>query len=127
MIHSPIDAPAPTLDARWIVALWVAVHGGRAASGGSRDLVLDANAARTAAGDAILALATLFEPDTAEALRTALSGVAASSAGPSDGQVEDALKRLGIRLFDATGAGAAPVSGVAVAGFGKIAWPRDPT
>ena len=60
MIHSPIEAPAPTLDARWIIGLWVAVHGTRGTAETSGEMVLDPAKARAAAGRAILALASQF-------------------------------------------------------------------
>jgi hypothetical protein len=122
MISSPIDGPMPTLDARWIIALWVAIHGARTVSSAGGELVLQASAARAAAGNAILALATQFDEDTATAIRAALSGLPAPAETASDGQVEDALKRLGIRLIDTADADRAPLTGMAVAGFGKIAW-----
>jgi len=126
MIRSPIDAPAPTLDARWIIALWVAVHGTRAVPAAGGELVLEAGAVRAAAGSAILALATQLDPGTAEAIRAALQQVQTASEAVSDAQVEDALKRLGIRLIDHAGADAPALSGMAVAGFGKIAWSDGP-
>ena len=122
MIHSPIDAPVPTLDSRWIIALWVAIHGARAMSNAGGELVLEAGAVRAAAGDAILALASQFDEETARAIRAALQKVAASSEAVSDAQVEDALKRLGIRLYDQAGAADPMLSGMSVAGFGKICW-----
>jgi hypothetical protein len=125
MVQSPIDAPAPTLDARWIIALWVAIHGAETVLNAGGELILDGRAARAAAGNAIRALATQLDAGTAAAIRAALPGAGMAPEGVSDGQVEDALKRLGIRLFGATNAGDAPVSGLAVAGFGRIAWTQD--
>ncbi|GGF13031.1 hypothetical protein GCM10011611_18420 [Aliidongia dinghuensis] len=126
MIQRSIDAPAPTLDARWIIALWVALHGTGALSTAGGELVLAADAACAAAGNAILALATQLDGETARAIRAALRKVPGVTAGStesvSDAQVEDALKRLGIRLFDDAGANRPPTCGMAVAGFGKITW-----
>lgn len=126
MIHSPIDAPAPTLDARWIIALWVAIHGVGALSNAGGELVLEAGAVRTAAGNAILALATQLDAETAQAIRIALQKVAGSAETVSDVQVEDALKRLGIRLYDQPSADDPMLNGMSVAGFGKICWPDQP-
>ena len=126
MIHSPIDAPAPTLDARWIIALWVAIHGAGALSNAGGELVLEAGAVRTAAGNAILALATQLDAETAQAIRIALQKVAGSAETVSDVQVEDALKRLGIRLYDQPSADDPMLNGMSVAGFGKICWPDQP-
>lgn len=126
MIHSPIDAPAPTLDARWIIALWVAIHGVGALSNAGGELVLEAGAVRTAAGNAILALATQLDAETAQAIRIALQKIAGSPETISDVQVEDALKRLGIRLYDQASADDPMLNGMSVAGFGKICWPDQP-
>ena len=126
MIHSPIDAPAPTLDARWIIALWVAIHGERAVSNAGGELILEAGAVRAAAGNAILALATQFDEETAQAIRGAVQKVPGVSETASDAQVEDALKRLGIRLYDQAGAEDPMLNGLSVAGFGKICWTDRP-
>lgn len=114
MIHSPIEAPAPTLDARWIIALWVAVHGTRGTSDPGGELVLEPAAAQAAAGNAILALASQFDPDTARTIAAALDKAPAAPDGLSDAQVEDGLKRFGIRQNE--------TGGLSVAGFGKICW-----
>jgi len=113
MIHSPIEAQGPTLDARWIIGLWVAIHGARAAEIGG-EMVLDPAQARAAAGSAILALASQLDADTARTIAAALDKVPGTPDGLSDAQVEDRLKRFGIRLNE-TGA-------LSVAGFGKICW-----
>jgi len=114
MIHSPIEAPAPTLDARWIIGLWVAIHGTRAAADSGGEMVLDPVQARAAAGSAILALASQLDAETARTIAAALDTMPGTPDGPSDAQVEDSLKRFGIRLNE-TGA-------LSVAGFGKICW-----
>jgi hypothetical protein len=114
MIHSPIEAPVPTLDARWIIALWVAVHGARAGSDASGELMLEPGTARAAAGSAILALASQFDVETAQAIAAALDRLPGGAETLSDAQVEDSLKRFGIRPYYA--------SGMSVAGFGKICW-----
>jgi hypothetical protein len=114
MIHSPIEAPVPTLDARWIIALWVAIHSARAGSEAGGELMLEPGMARAAAGGAILALASQFEAETAQAIAMALDRLPAAPETLSDAQVEDSLKRFGIRLYDA--------GGMSVAGFGKICW-----
>jgi hypothetical protein len=114
MIHRPIEAPAPTLDARWIIGLWVAVHGTRAAAEAGGETVLDPAQARAAAGSAILALASQLDGETARTIAAALDKVQAPPDGLSDAEVEDSLKRFGIRLNE-TGA-------LSVAGFGKICW-----
>lgn len=115
MNPSPIEAPVPTLDARWIIALWVAIHGARAVPDAGGELPLEPGAARAVAASAIQALASQLDADTAQAIASALgklpSGVPAL---PSDAQVEDSLKRFGIRLYGA--------DGLSVAGFGKICW-----
>lgn len=126
MIHSSIDAPVPTLDSRWIIALWVAIHGAGVVSNAGGELVLEAAAVRAAAGNAILALATHLDGETALAIRVALQKVPGSAETVSDMQVEDALKRLGIRLYDQPRADDPMLSGMSVAGFGKICWPDRP-
>ncbi|MDB5361099.1 MAG: hypothetical protein JWO51_2396 [Rhodospirillales bacterium] len=114
MIPSPIEAAVPTLDARWIIALWVAIHGIRTGTEGGGELLLEADTVRAAAGSAILALASQLAPETAEAVMTALDKSLGTPAALSDAQIEEALKRFGIRLNEA--------GGVSVAGFGKICW-----
>jgi hypothetical protein len=114
MIHSPTEAPVPTLDARWIIALWVAIHGVRAGADGGGELQLEADTVRAAAGSAILALAGQLAPETAQAVVTALDRNPGAPVVLSDAQIEEALKRFGIRLNEA--------GGVSVAGFGKICW-----
>ncbi|HEV2673090.1 MAG TPA: hypothetical protein VGV37_01030 [Aliidongia sp.] len=126
MIYGPVDAPTPTLDARWIIALWVAIHGTRANSAAGGELILEAATVRAAAGNAILALASQFDPATAQALRAALRKLPESFEPVSDAQIEDALKRLGIRLHDQTGAEDTVLNGLSVAGFGKICWTGRP-
>jgi hypothetical protein len=115
MIPSPIEAPVPTLDARWIIALWVAIHGARVLPDAGGELPLEPEVARAVAASAIEALASQLDADTAQAIAAALgklpSGVPEL---PSDAQVEDSLKRFGIRLYDS--------GGLSVAGFGKICW-----
>lgn len=112
MIHSSIEAPVPTLDARWIIALWVAIHSAGAEAGG--ELMLEPGMARAAAGSAILALASQLDAETAQAIATTLDRLPGVPKTLSDAQVEDSLKRFGIRLYDA--------GGMSVAGFGKICW-----
>ena len=115
MSPSPIEAPVPTLDARWIIALWVAIHGARAIPDAGGELLLEPETVRAVATNAIQALASQLDPDTAQAVSVALGKLPADGpALPSDAQVEDSLKRLGIRLYDS--------GGLSVAGFGKIAW-----
>jgi hypothetical protein len=114
MIPRLIEAPVPTLDARWIIALWVAIHSARTSSETGGELMLDPGTARAAAASAILALASQLDVGTALAIATALDRLPGMPAPSSDAQVEDSLKRLGIRLYDA--------DGVSVAGFGKICW-----
>jgi hypothetical protein len=112
MIHRPIEAPMPPLDARWIIALWVAIHGMGAESGG--DLILEADTVRATAANAILALTSQLDAETALAITTALDKLPGATETQSDARVEDSLKRLGIRLDDA--------GVLSVAGFGKIRW-----
>lgn len=128
MIRSPIGMSIPTLDARWIIALWVAIHG--VASNGARtvsdaggEVMLGPDGVHAAAGSAILALAALLDTETAQAIAAALRHRPATAITPSDSQVEDALKRLGIRLYDRSAADKPAVNGMSVAGFGKICWP----
>jgi len=114
MIHSPIEAPAPTLDARWIIGLWVAVHRMRAATETGGETVLDPAQARAAAVSAILALASQLDAETARTIAAALETVPGAPGGLSDAQVEDSLKRFGIRLNE--------TGDLSVAGFGRICW-----
>ena len=123
MIQSPIEAPVPTLDARWIISLWVAIHGARAVSEAGGELVLEANAVRTAAASAILALTSQLDAETGQAIALALRRPPEPGDTLSDAQLEDALKRLGIRLYDHEKTGG---NGVSVAGFGKICWAEQP-
>src|SRR6185369_16713806 len=89
MIHSPIVASTPTLDARWIISLWVAIHGARAVSDAGGELVLEADAVRGAAASAILALASQLDAETAQAIATALGKSSALPETASDAQLED--------------------------------------
>jgi hypothetical protein len=126
MIRSPIGTSAPTLDARWIISLWIAVHGAGAMSDASGELMLEADAVRAAAASVILALSSMFAGDIAQAIAAALGNASRLPDTVSNAQLEDALKRLGVRLYDRSDAGAAPINGVSVAGFGKICWDEQP-
>jgi len=115
MIPSPIEPPVPTLDARWIIALWVAIHGARPVPDAGGEWLLEPEVVRGGAANAIRALASQLDADTAEAVAAALGTLPPQGpALPSDAQVEESLKRFGIRLYDA--------GGLSVAGFGKIRW-----
>jgi hypothetical protein len=123
MIHNPIEPPVPTLDARWIISLWVAIHGTGAVPKAGGELVLEADTVRSAAAKAILALTSQLDARTGQAIALALREQSAPSEAQSDAQLEDALKRLGIRLYDPAKSGESALNGVSVAGFGKITWP----
>ena len=118
--HRETETRGPTLDARWIIALWAAIHGRPADAPG--ELVLAPEALRQAAGSAILALASQLDADTAHRVAAALATLPDAAQAQSEAEVEDALKRLGIRLYQRAGAGL----GLSVAGFGKFCWPDTP-
>lgn len=120
MIPTPTAAPAPTLDARWIIALWAAIHGVPADVETAGELMFDASTARAAAGSAILALASQLDAETAQGVAAALAKLPGLPGQLSDAEVEDSLKRLGIRLYEP---GAPGHQGMSVAGFGKFCWP----
>ena len=92
MISSPIEAPVPTLDARWIIALWVAIHGARAIPDAGGELLLEPETVRAVATNAIQALASQLDADTAEAVAAVLGKLPSHvPALPSEAQVEDSL------------------------------------
>jgi hypothetical protein len=122
MIPSPTVAPTPTLDSRWIIALWAAIHGVPADTETPGEKRFDATTVRAAAGRAILALAAELDAEAAQAVTAALAKLPGLPVPLSDAEVEDSLKRLGIRLYEPAAPGQ---QGMSVAGFGKFCWP-DP-
>ncbi|HLZ64848.1 MAG TPA: hypothetical protein VKQ29_01395 [Aliidongia sp.] len=122
MIPSQSGAPTDTLDARWIISLWIALHGGRDIAESGGELVLERHAVRAAAAHAILALAAELDAKTGDAIGNALGVKPGPAEVRSDAQLEDALKRLGVRVYQPGKPGDSGLTGMSVAGFGKICW-----